>query len=51
MNILGPGTERMLVDIEGEEEMIIGWDNSDGSGISITLLEGEVTKKAEMMLK
>lgn len=50
-DIIGPGTERMLVSVEGKEEAIIGWDNSDGSGISITLLDGEVIKKTKMMLK
>jgi outer membrane protein assembly factor BamE (lipoprotein component of BamABCDE complex) len=50
-DILGPGTERMLFHDEGKEEVIMGWDNSDGSGISVTLFDGEVTKKSDMMLK
>ena len=50
-DILGPGTERMFVSVEGKEEVIMGWDNNDGSGISVTLFEGEVIKINKMMLK
>lgn len=50
-DILGAGTLRMLALVEGEEEMILAWDNSDGSGISVTFLEGKVTKTSKIMLK
>jgi len=49
--IMGAGTQRMYALVEGKEEMILAWDNSDGSGISVTFLEGKVTKISKMMLK
>ncbi len=50
-DILGAGSQRMLALVEGKEEMILAWDNSDGSGISVTFLEGKATKISKMMLK
>ncbi len=41
----------MLALVERKEEMILAWDNSDGSGINVTFLEGKVTKTSKMMLK
>ncbi|NDL68466.1 DUF3862 domain-containing protein [Anaerotalea alkaliphila] len=51
VDILGPGTERMLVVVDGREEVMMGWDNDDGGGISVTLLDGKVIKKTDSMLK
>lgn len=50
-DILGPGTERMLISDEGKEKVMMGWDNSNGSGISVTFLDGKVIKITKMMLK
>ena len=49
-NILGPGTERMRAITDGEEKIILGWDNSDGSGIGITFMDGKVMEKSSLML-
>lgn len=50
INILGPGTERVLTKIEGKEKIILGWDNMDGSSIGVTLVDGKVTEKYKIML-
>lgn len=49
--ILGPGTERIFTIFDEEVEQIIGWENSDGSEISITLTKGVVTRLSALMLK
>lgn len=43
-DILGPGTEKMLVIEGGKEKITMGWENSNGSSITLTLLEGKVVK-------
>jgi hypothetical protein len=50
-SILGSGNERVLNIFDGEVEQIIGWENSDGSEISITLFNGSVTGLSDFMLK
>lgn len=50
-NILGPGTEMMLVTGEGQEKRSYIWQNRDGGLISVTLEGDKVTKISKMMLK
>lgn len=49
--ILGPGTERVFTLSDGVEERIMGWENSDGSEVSVTLLNNKVTRLSDLMLK
>lgn len=50
-DILGEGTPRVMVMKDGKKEIMMGWDNSDGSNITVTLLDGIVTDKDDLMLK
>ncbi|NMA13852.1 MAG: outer membrane protein assembly factor BamE [Clostridia bacterium] len=50
-DILGPGTEKMLVIEGGKEKITMGWDNSYSSSITIVLLDGKVTKINSLGLK
>lgn len=50
-SVLGPGTERVYSLNDGIEERIIGWENSDGGEISVTLLNNRVTRLSDLMLK
>ncbi|MDW7670991.1 MAG: DUF3862 domain-containing protein [Bacillota bacterium] len=49
--VLGPGTERVFTLSDGVEERIMGWENSDGSEISVTLTDNQVTRLSDLMLK
>lgn len=49
--ILGQGTELLQTLTDGEEKIMIGWNNSDGGTISVTFISGEVTDTSSMMLK
>ncbi|KJS88351.1 MAG: hypothetical protein JM58_00835 [Peptococcaceae bacterium BICA1-8] len=50
-DILGSGTETMLIDEDGKEKVMMGWYNSDGSGISVTLFDGKIIDTKKIMLK
>ena len=50
-DVLGLGTERVFTLSDGVEERIMGWENSDGSEISVTLLDNQVTRLSDLMLK
>ncbi len=49
--ILGQGTEILQTLTDGEEKIMIGWNNSDGGTIGVTFINGEVTDTSSMMLK
>lgn len=51
VDILGPGTEMMLITGEGQEKRMYIWQNKDGGTISVTLEGDKVTKISKMMLK
>lgn len=50
-DILGPGTEMMLLTGEGQDKRSYIWQNKDGGLISVTLEDDKVTKISKMMLK
>lgn len=50
-DILGPGTEKMLVIEGGKEKVTMGWDNSYSSSITIVLVDGKVIKINSLGLK
>lgn len=50
-DILGQGTERMLITKDGKEEVTLCWENTDGSEMSVTFTDEKVKDKKKLMLK